>query len=122
MVALSRLPGVRVFRNNVGMAWAGQVQRMRDGSVLIKNARPLHAGLCAGSSDLIGWTVVEITPDMVGRKIAVFTAVETKTATGKATTEQLHFINTVRAAGGFSGVARNEQEATGIIQYFTRKA
>ena len=83
-------------------AHSGQVQRMRDGSVLIKNARPLHAGLCAGSSDLIGWTVVEITPDMVGRKIAVFTAVESKTATGRATAEQLHFINTVRAAGGFS--------------------
>ena len=55
----------RLFRNNVAGAWVGQSRRfsraetvvVQPGDVLIRNARPLHAGLCEGSSDLIGWTV-----------------------------------------------------------------
>jgi hypothetical protein len=36
----------------------------------------LKYGLCLGSSDLIGWTIREITPDMVEKKVAVFTAIQ----------------------------------------------
>jgi hypothetical protein len=75
-------------------------------AVLIHDARPLHAGLCEGSSDLIGWTPVTITPDMVGTTIAVFTAVEVKTGRVRVTEAQTRFLDAVTAAGGIARVAR----------------
>ncbi|MGI9161139.1 MAG: hypothetical protein ACR2K1_15435, partial [Saprospiraceae bacterium] len=46
-------PALRIFRNNTGMGWAGRLlHRTGAGTVAIENARPLHAGLCEGSSDL----------------------------------------------------------------------
>lgn len=100
-----------LFRNNVGTAWTGDVSRLNDGSVLIRNPRPLHAGLCKGSSDLIGWRSITITQDMVGEKIAVFCAVEVKDGKNRPTKEQVHFINTLVGAGGLGCVAWNVEDA-----------
>lgn len=105
-----------LFRNNVGTAWTGETSRLKDGSVLIRNPRILHAGLCVGSSDLIGWRTVTITQEMVGQPVAVFSAVEVKGARGKATDQQVHFINTVIHAGGFAGIARNAEDAKSILR------
>lgn len=100
-----------LFRNNVGTAWTGDVSRLNDGSILIRNPRPFHAGLCKGSSDLIGWRSITITQDMVGEKIAVFCAVEVKDGKGRPTKEQIHFINTLIGAGGLGCVAWNVEDA-----------
>lgn len=124
MLAVSQLGSTVSFRNNVGMGWTGKSKRiassitvkLNPGDVIIQNARPLHSGLCEGSSDLIGWTTREITPDMVGKKVAVFTAVEIKTLTGRASPEQLNFIERVRQAGGIAGIARSPKEAQNLIQ------
>lgn len=114
MFAISK-PGTRIFRNNTAMAWTGsQVIRNRDGSVTIKNARPLHAGLCKGSSDLIGWKATEITPEMVGSKVAIFTAVEVKGQKTKITPEQTNFIDRVKIDGGLAGIARTVEDALNI--------
>ncbi len=86
------------------------------GDVVIQNARPLHSGLCQGSSDLIGWTTREVTPDMVGKTVAIFTAVEIKTESGKASAEQLNFIGQVRKCGGIAGIARSPYEAQNLIE------
>ena len=110
MLALSK-SGCTIFRNNTAMGWAGKAQKYPNGDVVIKGGYPIHAGLCTGSSDLIGWKSVTITPDMVGKRIAVFTAVEVKTPTGRPTQEQLNFIQQVQNAGGIAGIARNEAEA-----------
>lgn len=109
---VGNLAQVRLFRNNTGVGWAGQAVRVpNSANVVVKNARPLHAGLIEGSSDLIGWKSITVTPDMVGKKIAVFAAVEVKTSTGRATDQQMTFINNVIKAGGIAGIARNSQEA-----------
>lgn len=100
-----------LFRNNVGTAWTGDVNRLSTGDILIKNPRPFHAGLCKGSSDLIGWRSVTITPEMVGQQIAVFCAVEVKDGKGRPTKEQVHFINTLVKAGGLGCVAWNIEDA-----------
>ena len=105
----------RLFRNNVAGAWVGQSRRfsrsetviVQPGDVLIRNARPLHAGLCEGSSDLIGWTVRD------GR--AVFVAIEVKAERGRVTPEQQRFIDVVREAGGVAGVARSVEDARAIL-------
>lgn len=104
-----------MFRNNTGMAWVGQPVR-QGRNVLLLEARPFHAGLCAGSSDLVGWRTVEVTPDMVGQKVAVFCAVEVKSLVGKVTFEQRNFIDQVVKAGGYAGVARTAQEARSILR------
>lgn len=107
-------PKTRIFRNNTGMGWQGESVTKGD-VLIIKNPRPLQAGLCEGSSDLIGWTTTEITPDMVGKRVAIFTAIEVKTATGRPSTAQQNFIEQVRKAGGIAGIARTESEATEIL-------
>jgi hypothetical protein len=100
-----------LFRNNTGMAWSGESRRLPDGSILVRNPRPLHAGLCRGSSDLVGWRSVVITQDMVGQRLAVFCAIEVKSPRGRATEEQQKFLANLRAAGGFAGLARSVKEA-----------
>lgn len=115
MLRVGSLPNVRVFRNNTGQGWVGQMTR-QGALTILKNARPLNAGLVKGSSDLIGWTTLEITPDMVGRKVAVFTAIECKTDSGRTDAEQLKFLQNVQAAGGIAIVARDAETAVGIIK------
>ncbi len=103
-LALSRA-GVVAFRNNIG-AYMDP-----------KTGRPIQYGVCnPGGSDLIGWTPVVVTPDMVGKTVAVFTAVEVKTPTGKATQHQLNFIAQVLKAGGFAGIARSPGDAVAITR------
>lgn len=97
---------------------AGQLHRVKPGDVILENARPLTAGLCKGSSDFIGWHSVEITPDMVGRKIAVFAGLEVKTEKGRATKEQQTFIDAVKISGGIAGVVRSAEEAGQLFEQY----
>lgn len=116
LLAASKAGSV-LFRNNTGMGWVGQrLPGGNNGMIILQNARPLDAGLCKGSSDLIGWTSVEITPEMVGRKMAVFTAVEVKAKGGKLSDEQRHFLEVVDKAGGFCGVARGAADVQNIAK------
>lgn len=101
----------RLFRQNVGQGWVGRLVRKQAGTVELASARPLHAGLCEGSSDLIGWRTVEVTPEMVGQRLAVFAAIEVKSATGRPTPEQAAFLKAVREAGGVACVARSVEDA-----------
>ena len=111
LLATGKHPNIRLFRNNTGQGWQGQTQR--DGAkLIITNPRPFHAGLHKGSSDLIGWKTVEITPDMVGQKLAVFCAVEVKTGSGRTTAEQDQFLQAVRDAGGIGMVIRDESQVS----------
>ena len=107
----------RLFRNNTGRAYqSNQVVKNKDGSITLHNPRIIHAGLCLGSSDTIGWTSVVITPDMVGQRIAAFTAVESKTLKGVVSEEQQNFIEQVNKAGGIAGVARSPKEGVDVIK------
>lgn len=102
---IGHLPGIRVFRNNVGTATTA-------------DGRFIRFGLCPGSSDLIGWTEYVIQPQDVGRTVAIFTALEVKTATGRATCQQRQFINAVRRAGGIAAIVRNPQQALNAISEY----
>jgi hypothetical protein len=117
----------RLWRNNVGTGWTGQATRvsvgnlaamargLRPGDVVIRAGRPLHAGLCIGSSDLIGLRSLVVGPELVGQRIARFAAVEVKSPTGRLTREQTAFIETVKRLGGLAGPARSPEEAAGIL-------
>ncbi len=94
--------GMRLFRNQTG-------------KYLLQDGRWLSSGLCVGSSDLIGWTPLVITQEMVGRTVAVFTAVETKAENKKATDRQTDFLAAVAAAGGLASVARSVEDVERMI-------
>lgn len=106
-----------VFRNNVANGWVGIVVKRTSTHVTLAEYRPLKSGLHVGSSDLVGWTSVEITPEMVGKNVAVFTAIECKSASGRASKDQLNFIEQVQKAGGRAGIARNETEAVNLVKF-----
>lgn len=114
--------GARVFRNNVANGLVGQMKRIeKDGPVhlnvgdwVVRNGRRTQFGLCVGSSDLIGWKTITVTPDMIGKRIAVFTALEVKTTSGSATPEQVQFVSAVANAGGMAGIVRSSDEAVAV--------
>lgn len=120
--------GARIFRNNTGMGWVGKsliphkkmYVEIRPGDVLLRQARPLQAGLCEGSSDLIGWTPIVINESHLGRKLALFTAVEGKYGKTATTKDQKNFIDNVNKSGGIGAVVRSKEEALGVISW-TRK-
>jgi hypothetical protein len=123
MLAVSAA-GARVFRQNVGVAWVGEpapgtpgsMVRINPGDVVLRNARPLHAGLCKGSADCIGWTPVTVKPEHVGATMAVFTAIEVKGPKGRVSEAQADFIAAVKRSGGIAGVARSEAEALELLE------
>ncbi len=93
-----------VFRNNSGAA--------QD-----KTGRVIRYGLANDSArvsehikshDLIGWTRVTITPDMVGKTVAVFTSIECKregwkpSENDKRETAQRNWATAVNDAGGIA--------------------
>jgi hypothetical protein len=115
-IQLKLSPSAIMFRNNTGMGWIGKSFRaskptkvnLLPGDVVIRQARPLHAGLCKGSSDLIGWSVKD------GH--AIFTAIEAKTGNLKVTNEQRIFLENVRKNGGIAFVSRDADESVEILK------
>ena len=106
MIALSQA-GCVVFKNEVGAGYVGRVT-YRDGqTVTIGAATYMKFGLHKGSSDIIGWTGD-------GR----FLAVEVKTAQGRATKEQVNFIDAVLSKGGVGFFARSPEEAVSKLLEF----
>lgn len=96
----------RFFRNNVGMAYRA-------------NGVPIKFGVCnPGGSDLIGWRSIIVTEKMIGKKIAVFSAIEVKSTGKKATAKQKNFISQVKKNGGIAGVAYDPEEADALIDLF----
>ncbi|MFN9976385.1 MAG: VRR-NUC domain-containing protein [Phycisphaerae bacterium] len=55
---------------------------------------------------------------MVGRKLAIFAAVEVKTERGRITVDQLNFIEQVRSAGGIAGIARSPEDARNLLETY----
>lgn len=75
------------------------------------------------SSDRIGTTTITVTPEMVGQKIAVFTAIELKrpdwvyNPKDKHSVAQKLFHDIVKRAGGFAGFVRSVQEYYDVIGF-----
>lgn len=76
------------------------------------------------TSDQIGYTKVVITPDMVGRTVAIFTAVEVKLPDSPIDDRyraQEKFINQVKVDGGIAAIIKSIDEIEDLFNsYFTR--
>lgn len=96
----------RLLRNNVGA--------FED-----KTGRWVHYGVGGtGGSDTLGPTTIEITQEMVGRQVAVFTAIECKRIGKRATEEQDAFLAMVRSRGGIGAVCHSVEEFQGAIDAY----
>lgn len=99
-----------LMRNNSGALKDAEGRLVRYG---LGNTTPNQE---FASSDLIGITTITITPEMVGQKIGVFTAIEVKredwkpSLTDKREKKQWNFIEWVRARGGFADMVNSVQE------------
>ena len=113
-LALSRGP-IRLFRNNVGQAWAGKLLWANPRRLIIDNPAPVHFGLATGSADLRGWKSIIITPDMVGKRVAVLASIEVKINKQTYRPEQKEWADTVSEAGGIAGLARSITDAAEIL-------
>jgi hypothetical protein len=96
--------GAMSLRYQVGLFYSPQGDPVRIGEV--------------GVSDLICCVPVTITADMVGKRIGVFAAIETKKIndnTDKKRKEaQAKFINRIKALGGFAGIARSVNDVENL--------
>lgn len=96
--------GARLFRNQVG-------------SYQLKDGRWLSSGIGGpGGADLVGWTPLTIGPQHLGQRLAVFTALEVKTAKGTPTDQQRDFLQGVRDQGGLAHLVRSPDEAYAFLK------
>jgi len=106
---------IRLFRNNVSLAWVGTVIAQTPKTITLANYRRMKTGLATGSGDCVGWRTLVITPDMVGQRIAQFVSLEAKSATGRARADQTAWAAAVTAAGGVAGICRTVDEARTLL-------
>lgn len=115
-----------------GMHYACNLMRNNSGALPDKDGRIVRYGLGnvskahndqMKSSDLIGITSIVITPDMVGKRIGVFTAIEVKKEDWNPTKKldkreqaQSNFINWVKMRGGFAGFANSVDKLKEILK------
>lgn len=88
----------RLFRLSSGMGWAGNMLSNAKGRLVLKNAEPFH-GTPEGWPDLAGWTIVEVTSEMIGCRLAVFTGLDVREF-GELTTKQKIFKSVLEQMGG----------------------
>lgn len=125
------LPENRLFRNHVGSGYSPEgvhtglnliydTELRKKVTIAIQKGYQTF-GFGKGSSDLIGIQQVTITPDMVGQKVGVFTAVEVKDPNHKTGIDHLkrqqNFINVINGLGGRAGFATCVNDAKSIIGY-----
>jgi hypothetical protein len=118
-----------LFRVQTGMAWVsggGKARRMPNGDVIVPYGRPIALGFglvngdpVNGTSDLVGFTPVKVTPEMVGHTLPVFTGLETKKTSGGRTGEkQTHFVEVIERAGGIAAVVNSPEGAIEAYESF----
>jgi hypothetical protein len=92
--------GGRLWRNQSGLAWQGEIISKNNNVLHLRNPRPLKSGLVIGASDLIGFLPIRITEEHLGKILAIFWANEIKTKNDKLSKEQLNFLQFIGESGG----------------------
>lgn len=116
--------------------WGAFLLRNNSGAFKNESGRLVYYGLgnisqkrnkVIKSSDEIGYTAVTITPEMVGKTVPVFTALEIKTPDfgisahypeGSREAAQLKFINSIKHKNGIAGFVRHAQDVDKLFQEY----
>ena len=93
-----------MWLNETGSAYvSNNAYKSHGGDMILKGARRISYGLHGvGGADMIGIQQIEITPDMVGKTIAVFKTVEMKCGRDTLKKDQKKWINIIRGLGGIA--------------------
>jgi hypothetical protein len=105
---------VKTFRCNAGSFWQGEVVAMQDGLLVLRNPRQIE-GLPEGFPDLLAIIPEIVTPDMVGKTVALAGFVEVKTENDRVSRRQEEFLAMARMAGCRAGIARSPEDAVKIV-------
>ena len=116
-VAVGTTQVATLFRANVGKVWTGNKVVCCDNMITLSCARPFSTGLPIGFPDLFGFRTVEVTPEMVGKRLAVFAFLEVKKPGGRTSRAQEKMLAFLRAAGAVGGVARSPDEAIKLLRH-----
>lgn len=115
-IAVGKEQSATLFRANVGEAWTGTLASSNLNRVVIEDARRFRSGLPIGFPDLFGFRTVTVTPEMVGKKLAVFAFLEVKKPGGRTSKAQEKMHAFLHEAGAVGGVARSAEEAVTLLQ------
>jgi hypothetical protein len=108
-----------LMRNNSGACLdaTGRMVRYGLGNISAKQNAQIK------SSDLIGITQIKITPDMVGKTVGIFTALEVKKEAwkpekklDKRETAQFNFIEWVKLNGGYADFIKSVDDLPLILR------
>lgn len=66
------------------------------------------------AADWIGYQIVQVTPEMVGKRLAIFLAIEAKRQGADPTDDQYKFLSQIQFDGGISGCARSADDCERI--------
>lgn len=108
----------RLWRVNAGQGWAGRVVKKTGGFLTLANFRPFF-GMPAGCPDNIGFDSIIITPDMVGRRVAVFVGTEIKATRGDRLKKKQRDFRSMLVKMG--GIHREIREDGSVIESGIKK-
>lgn len=89
------------WRNNRGTAMTSHGQFIRFG---IPEPRTPERSTDMKGGDRIGFTPITVTPDMIGKTLAIFTSIEEKTVNDRLKAGQIAWHNFVLQHGGISEI------------------
>jgi hypothetical protein len=92
---------------------SGTFRAMDDPQRLVKIGQP-------GVADTMMFVQVEITADMIGKRIAVPVAAEFKTPTGRQSASQIAWQRAFEARGGIYTLARSPDDLVGAVNRVQR--
>lgn len=113
--ALGKRDDVRLFRNVCAAGYVGQFVERSGPLTVLRHASRSIFGLHPGSADLIGWQSVIVTPDMVGKPLAVFLSLEVKKPGGRIALDQDNWRRIVDQYGGKAGVVESVEAAEKVV-------
>lgn len=95
----------------------GVLRRNRRGMVDLASGAKMPIGLAEPLIlDEIGYLTITVTPEMLGRRIAVLLVIEDKTDTGVLGEHQRKCIEELRDAGAIAGVSTGPEDSERILQ------
>lgn len=104
-----------LWRNSGTEMYTGVLVVNQHGIAVLSQPKPV-IGVKMAPCNLIGLASVTVTPAMVGRTFAVFTAIECKAKGSKETEKQTLFLRKVKDMGGFADFAYAFSDANRILE------